>query len=200
MSVAWDVFVSSLDIDSLELERTHQSAPREVVVHDLMGERFRGPKHDELMVEHELRRLRFEEQKRFADDPRQVPVNRYKVKPGQFWMLAGRRVVQTALVEIVSVSRGYALTHYRGRLKKVPLEQFHGQRGGYGLVSVDAQTAELVRGYSFTDRQVRVARAAQRERSGFAKGITADETSFGTAGAVTGETVREGAPQRKEAA
>lgn len=58
MSVAWDVFVSSLDRDLLELERTHVTAPREVIVHDLMGERFGSRRHRELMWRHGLVRVR----------------------------------------------------------------------------------------------------------------------------------------------
>jgi hypothetical protein len=58
MSAAWDVFVSSLDRGLLELERTHHSAPREVIVHDLMGERFGSRRHRELMWRHGLVKVR----------------------------------------------------------------------------------------------------------------------------------------------
>lgn len=122
-AAAWDVFVSSLDIDSLELERTHVTAPREVVVHDLLGERFGSRRHRELMWRHELVRVR---------------------------------------------SRA-ALASY------VP---------------------EPV----FTSEQLEIARRALSAVRGFAKGISGDETSSSTPGAMTEETVREGAPQRKEAA
>ncbi len=123
MSVAWDVFVSSLDIDLLELERTHVTAPREVIVHDLMGERFGGRRHRELVWRHEL----------------------------------------------VKVRSRAALASY------VP---------------------EPV----FTSEQLEIARRALSTVGGFAKGLSGDETSSSTRRAVTGETVREGAPQRKEAA
>jgi hypothetical protein len=123
MSAAWHVFVSSLDIDTLELERTHVTAPREVVVHDLMGERFGGRRHRELVWRHELVKVR---------------------------------------------SRAV-------------------------LASYDPEPV-------FTSEQLEIARRVLAAVEGFAKGITADETSSGTTRATTQETVREGAPQRKEAA
>lgn len=119
-TAAWDVFVSSLDIDSLELERTHSSAPREVVVHDLMGERFGSRRHRELMWRHGLVKVR------------------------------SRMVLASYEPELV-----------------------------------------------FTAEQLDIARRALAAVGGFAKGISGDETSTGTHGAVSQEEARESASTDK---
>lgn len=70
-TIAWDTFTATLDLAVLELERTTKSAPLEVVMHDLRGERFGSRRHNELLWRHELVKAR---SRKVLDDYKPEPV------------------------------------------------------------------------------------------------------------------------------
>lgn len=70
-TTAWDTFTASLDMAALELERTHQSAPLEVVMQEVQQERFGSKRHNEFLWRHELVKAR---SRKVLDDYRPEPV------------------------------------------------------------------------------------------------------------------------------
>lgn len=70
-TIAWDTFTATLDPTVLELERTTKSAPLEVVMHELRGERFGSRRHNEFLWRHEFVKAR---SRKVLDDYRPEPV------------------------------------------------------------------------------------------------------------------------------
>lgn len=68
---AWEAFTATLDPTLLELERTTRSAPLEVVMHELRGERFGSRRHREFLWRHEFVKAR---SRKVLDDYRPEPV------------------------------------------------------------------------------------------------------------------------------
>jgi hypothetical protein len=141
--LAWEAFIASVDPVTVELERV--VSPRRVAA-VVKGERFGGADHRLMLEDHERSRVRFAQAVIEAFEPVSPVPNRYRVRRGEFWMPVGRRNAERFVVEVVEVSRGSATTYRRGYLRKLPLDMFHGQRGGFERVEVDDVTRRAIRG------------------------------------------------------
>lgn len=141
-SEAWDAFIASVDPVTVELERV--VAPRRAAA-VVEGERFGGAGHRLMLEDHERSRVRFAQAVAASFEPVSPVPNRYRVRRGEFWMPVGRRNAERFVVEVIEVSRGFAVTYRRGYLRKLPLDMFHGQRGGFMRVDVDDVTRATIR-------------------------------------------------------
>jgi hypothetical protein len=141
--LAWEAFIASVDPMMVELERV--VAPRRVAS-VVQRERFGGAEHRVMLEDHERSRVRFAQAVAESFEPVSPVPNRYRVRRGEFWMPVGRRNAERFVVEVVEVSRGFATTYRRGYLRKLPLDMFHGQRGGFVRVQVDDVTRQAIRG------------------------------------------------------
>lgn len=141
--LAWEAFIASVDPVMVELERV--VSPRRVAS-VVQRERFGGADHRLMLEDHERSRVRFAQAVIEAFEPVSPVPNRYRVRRGEFWMPVGRRNAERFVVEVVEVSRGFATTYRRGYLRKLPLDMFHGQRGGFERVTVDDVTRRAIRG------------------------------------------------------
>jgi hypothetical protein len=141
--LAWEAFIASVDPVTVELERVVSPRRAAAVV---KGERFGGADHRLMLEDHERSRVRFAQAVIESFEPVSPVPNRYRVRRGEFWMPVGRRNAERFVVEVVEVSRGFATTYRRGYLRKLPLDMFHGQRGGFERVEVDDVTRQAIRG------------------------------------------------------
>lgn len=147
--LAWEAFIASVDPVRVELERVVSPSRVASVV---QRERFGGAEHRLMLEDHERSRVRFAQAVIEAFEPVSPVPNRYRVRRGEFWMPVGRRNAERFVVEVVEVSRGFATAYRRGYLRKLPLDMFHGQRGGFERVEVDDVTRRAIRGPELATR------------------------------------------------